>query len=75
MSIKLLVLGGGVFWDWGGECRLYFYGRADFSELNHVTVIADNSWEFLRGILSCNSILQEKKKETVTVMVMNSEDP
>ena len=35
MSIKFLVLGGGVFWVffWGGECRFYFYGRADFSDL------------------------------------------
>ena len=36
MSIKFLVLGGGgVFWVFlggGGECRFYFYGRADFSE-------------------------------------------
>ena len=35
MSIKFLVLGGGVFWVWGGgggKCRFYFYGRADFSE-------------------------------------------
>ena len=34
MSIKFLVLGGvfGVFF-WGGECRFYFYGRADFSDL------------------------------------------
>ena len=35
MSIKLRVLGGGgVFWvlGGGGECRFYFYGRADFSE-------------------------------------------
>ena len=31
MSIKFLVLGGGVFWVWGGgECRFYFYGREDF---------------------------------------------
>ena len=29
--------------------------------LNHVTVIADNSWEFLRGILSCNSNLLDKQ--------------
>ena len=34
MSIKFLVLGGGVFWVLGGECRFYFYGRADFSEIN-----------------------------------------
>ena len=36
MSIKFLVLGGGgVFWVLGGgECRFYFYGREDFSELN-----------------------------------------
>ena len=34
MSIKFLVLGGGVFWVFGGggECRFYFYGRADFSD-------------------------------------------
>ena len=35
MSIKFLVLGGGVIWVWGGgggKCRLYFYGREDFSE-------------------------------------------
>ena len=34
MSIKFPVLGGGGyfgFWG-GGECRFYFYGRADFSE-------------------------------------------
>ena len=34
MSIKFLVLGGGVFCVLGGgECRFYFYGRADFSDL------------------------------------------
>ena len=35
MSIKFLLLGGGGyfgFWG-GGECRFYFYGRGDFSEL------------------------------------------
>ena len=33
MSIKFLVLGGGVFWVFGGgECRFYFYGRTDFSD-------------------------------------------
>ena len=34
MSIKFLVLGGGVFWVFGGggKCRFYFYGREDFSE-------------------------------------------
>ena len=34
MSIKFLVLGGGgVFWVFGGgECRFYFYGRADSSD-------------------------------------------
>ena len=32
MSIKFLVFGGG-FWVWGGECRFYFYGRGDFSDL------------------------------------------
>ena len=29
--------------------------------LNHVTVIAKNAWESPRGIISCNSILQEKQ--------------
>ena len=36
MSIKFLVSGGGGyfgFWG-GGECRFYFYGRADFSEFD-----------------------------------------
>ena len=33
---KILVLGGGRFWVWGGggKCRFYFYGRADFSEIS-----------------------------------------
>ena len=30
MSVKFLLLGGGFF---GGECRFYFYGREDFSEI------------------------------------------
>ena len=34
MSTKFLALGGGIlgFWRGGGECRFYFYGRADFFE-------------------------------------------
>ena len=32
MSIKFLVLGGGVFGVGGGMCRFYFYGRGDFSD-------------------------------------------
>ena len=33
MSIKFLLLGGGGVLGFGGrECRLYFYGREDFSE-------------------------------------------
>ena len=28
MSVKFLLLGGGV--GGGGECRFYFYGREDF---------------------------------------------
>ena len=43
--------------------------------VNHVTVVAENSGEFPRGILSWNCILQEKNKETVTVMLIDSEDP
>ena len=35
MSIKFLVLGGGGILGFfgGGECRFYFYGREDFSEI------------------------------------------
>ena len=33
MSIKFLVLGGGGGNLGGGECRFYFYGRGDFSEI------------------------------------------
>ena len=39
MSIKFLVLGGGVFWVFwggGGECRFDFNGRADFSEIVYI---------------------------------------
>ena len=34
LSIKLLVLGGGGYFGFFlvGECRFYFYGRADFSD-------------------------------------------
>ena len=41
MSIKFLVSGGGGilgFWG-GGECRFYFYGRADFSECYKIAAI------------------------------------
>ena len=36
MSVKFLLLGGGVggVWGGGGECRFYFYGREDFSEVS-----------------------------------------
>ena len=36
MSVKFLLLGGGVFWvlGGGGKCRFYFYGREDFSDKN-----------------------------------------
>ena len=43
MSIKFLLLGGGgLVFGGGGECRFYFYGRADFSECR-------NFWVFFRG--------------------------
>ena len=34
MSIRILVLGGGVILGLGGggKCRFYFYGRGDFSD-------------------------------------------
>ena len=39
-SIKFLVLGGGYFGCLGGgECRFYFYGRADFSETSVLPVL------------------------------------
>ena len=44
MSIKFRVLGGGggiLGLGGGGECRFYFYGRADFSEVLIVEVRAD----------------------------------
>ena len=49
MSIKFLVFRGGVFWvlgGGGGECRFYFYGRADFSDLRlyKVFVRPRGSW-------------------------------
>ena len=42
MSIKFLVLGGGgiLGLGGGGECRFYFYGRADFSELSLMVTIS-----------------------------------
>ena len=35
MSIKFLDFfgGGGILGFWGGECRFYFCGRADFSDM------------------------------------------
>ena len=32
MSVKFPFLGGGFGGGGGGECRFYFYGRADFSD-------------------------------------------
>ena len=43
--------------------------------LHHVTQIAENDWEILRVILSCNCILLENHRQTVTVILINSEDP
>ena len=41
---------------------------------NHATVIADNSWEFLRGIVPATAFCKTNK-ETVTVVSINSRDP
>ena len=41
---KFLVLGGGGifgFWGGGGECRFYFYGREDFSDNCHGTLLCE----------------------------------
>ena len=51
MSIKFLVLGGGVFgfFFWGGgKCRFYFYGREDFSEFAHQS---ENDLQLIRNML------------------------
>ena len=41
--------------------------------LDHVIVIAEYSWQFLRGTISYNCILLEKK-ETVTVIQIDLRD-
>ena len=43
MSVKFRFFGGGVFGGGGGECRFYFYGRADFSEKRQV-----DKWHLFR---------------------------
>ena len=49
MSIKFLVFfGGGILGFWGGECRFYFYGRADFSEIRNSSPISSETSEDLR---------------------------
>ena len=57
MSIKFLVLGGGVFWVFfgGGGGRYYFYGRADFSDF---TFSRNSKWPNRTGnpaVLHCRS--------------------
>ena len=48
MSIKFGVLGGGYFGFFGGaECRFYFYGREDFSELYLRKLLPKSSRELL----------------------------
>ena len=58
MSIKFLVLGGGIlgFLLGGGECRFYFYGRADFSE-NSVADVFSNDITQLILKRFCGAIL------------------
>ena len=54
MSIKFLVLGGGVFGvigEWGGKCRFYFYGRGDFSESFKVICNLAGYFYFARSFL------------------------
>ena len=47
MSIKFLVLGGGVFWVFfGGGCRFYFYGRKDFDDSE---TISETLFQILSG--------------------------
>ena len=45
MSVKFLVLGG-ILGLGGGECRFYFYGRADFSELQTSSVRSPRKTNF-----------------------------
>ena len=51
--------GGGVWGGGGGECRFYFYGRADFSELcsNSETLRTGRS----RGGLCANCVPNRRK--------------
>ena len=42
MSVKFPLFGGGV-WGGGGECRFYFYGRADFSEKQPIKAFGETA--------------------------------
>ena len=62
---KILVLGGGILGlGGGGECRFYFYGRADFSDIRSLlndNKISDNN---IRNISEfyCHGVSQEKQR-------------
>ena len=54
MSIKFLVLGGGGILGFlggggGGECRFYFYGREDFSDIYPVPIFERESSFLIRN--------------------------
>ena len=59
--IKFLVLGGGGYFGFGGggECRFYFYGRADFSEQNN-THTHRNSIGYVCSLRKQTSFLRQQ---------------
>ena len=73
--LKLLLQALGIHWRHSGR---YHSFRNHYilirKPLNHVTATAENHSESLRAIISCNCILLENK-ETVTVILITSEDP
>ena len=64
MSVKFPFFGGGFWGGGGGECRFYFYGRADFSDISFHNKTCDNKIRgFLdRGRFTANLARRSKNK-------------
>ena len=43
MSVKFLLLRGGILAFLGGECQFYFYGHEDFCDIRNIQASA-NAW-------------------------------